>query len=426
MIQKTALLAHCLLLSFVLSVYSGGGAEESDSLPQTRMEYGRDWPRWRGPDGNGMIPYAEWNPQALAEEPKILWEAKVGNGYSSMTVKDGLLYTMGNSASEDTVYCLNAETGDEEWTYSYSAWAGEYPGPKATPTIDDGRLYTISQDGKLYCFDAANGKVVWNVEMRKDFGLRTPSWGYAGSPVVVDDLLILNAGRSGLALNKNNGKVVWSSESGTTGGYATPVIFDHEDIRYAAIFGQKALYLVNVRNGEPLASYPWITAYDVNAADPLISGNRIFITSNYGKGSVMLELKGNTLESIWQIGAMESHFSSSVLIDGYIYGHDGDARSSGTGNLACVDEQTGDVQWKQRLGMVSLIAIGDTLVIMDGAGSIILVKATPKAYTEIASALVLTFGDYTPTSWTPPVFANGRIYCRNMVGQLAAIDVGIE
>lgn len=421
--QKVAILASCLLLSFALSVFSLGGAEKGVSSTQAEIEYGRDWARWRGPDGNGKIPYADWNPMALTEEPEVLWEIKIGNGYSSIAVKNGLLYTMGNANKEDTVYCLDAETGDEVWTYSYSAFAGEYPGPRATPTVDDGRLYTISRYGNLYCFDAANGKVVWNVDIRKDFGCGTPSWGFTGSPVVVDNLLILNAGKAGLALRKKNGKEVWSSESGTTGGYATPVIFEHEGELYAAIFGQKALYLINVRSGDQLASYEWITSNYVNAADPLVIGKRFFISSNYGKGSAMLELKGNRLESIWQIKDMESHFSSPVLINGYIYGHDGDVNNAPSGDLVCVDEQTGDIQWEQNLGVVSLIAIGDTLIIMDGTGSIIMAEATPTAYSEIASSLVLTFGAYTPKSWTPPVFANGRIYCRNMVGQLMAIDV---
>lgn len=426
MIDKvaSALFAGCLLLSIALNAFSLGGEEKGSTSPtQTQIEYGLNWPRWRGPDGNGMIPHADWNPAAFTEEPRIVWEVNVGIGYSSIAVENGLLYTMGNASGEDTVYCLNAETGDEVWTYSYSASSGEYPGPRATPTIDEGRVYTLSQHGDLYCFDAADGEILWNKNIQKDFDLNKPTWGFAGSPIIVDDLLILNAGKAGLALKKKNGKKVWSSEPRTVGGYATPAIFEYEGSLYAAIFGARALYLVDVRTGKELASYGWVTEALVNAADPIVTGNRFFISSNYGKGSAMLELKGNTLEPIWKNKEIESHFSSHVLIDGYLYGHDGDVRNPSTGNLVCVEAQSGMVKWDQRMGMVSLIAIGSTLIIMDGTGILILAEATPTAYTEIASALVLSLDYYTANSWTPPVFAGGRIYGRNLIGQLVAIDV---
>jgi outer membrane protein assembly factor BamB len=341
----------------------------------------------------------------------------VGQGYASMAISDGLLYTLGNSGGEDTVFCLDAADGKVVWKYTYPARLGQYPGPRATPLVDEGRVYSLSREGHLYCFDAATGEVIWMRHIQNDFALFSPEWGFAGSPVAVADLLLLNAGVSGLALRKSDGEVVWSSPSMTIGGYSTPVLFDYEGSRYTAIFSQRALVVVEVQTGKVLGSYPWITRFDVNAVDPLVIENRIFISSGYGKGSVMLELQGNKLQPLWQNRSVASQVSSHIYIDGYIYGHDSDASMS-SGNLVCVDAETGESKWAERMGMLSVIAIGGRLVILDSRGVLHVAEATSEGYREIAQAKVLG-----RTTWTPPAFADGRIYVRNTMGDLVCIDV---
>ena len=421
---KILLLITAPYLLLVSSAIPAGGKAEPKDVAEPKAEIhpggtisGSEWPRWRGPNGDSIVREASWNPSALSGDPRILWKTNVGKGYSSMAISGGFLYTLGYADRKDTVFCLDAITGEVKWKHSYPSKPGQYIGPKATPTVDEGRVYTVSRGGDLFCFNAENGKVLWQKNIQNDFGLFAPNWGFAGSPCITGDLLVLNAGKSGLALNKINGKTIWASEAATRGGYATPVLFEYNDKQYAAMFGEKALYVVEVKTGKVLSSYGWVTGYDVNAADPLIIGNRIFISSNYGKGSAMLELRGDTLQPLWQNRKIASHFSSHIYLDGYIYGHDSDARRS-RGNLVCVDAKTGKAQWTERMGMVSIILIGRKLIILDGKGILHVAEATPTAFKETAKAKVLN-----RTNWTPPAFAGGRIYCRNIVGDVVSIDV---
>ena len=187
-----------------------------------------DWPRWRGPNGDGISPETDWNPKALENGPKIVWKKNVGMGYIK---------------GKDVVSCLEAETGKEKWQFSYPCELGQYSGPRATPCVDGDAVYTMSQEGDLHRFRAADGKVQWHINIVEAFKVYAPSWGFAGSPVVEGDLVILNAGVNGIAVDKKTGKKIWVSGSGA-GGYATPVMYDYEGKRHAAIFGQKALYAV--------------------------------------------------------------------------------------------------------------------------------------------------------------------------------------
>ena len=403
-------------------VLAGGGTEQKDGakrkaeLSPGDVISSSEWPRWRGPNGDSIVREASWNPDALSGDPKILWKADVGKGYSSMAISGGYLYTLGYSDRKDTVYCLNAANGEVKWKYTYSSAPSQYTGPKATPTVDEGRVYTVGRWGELFCFNAENGKVLWQKNIQSDFGLFAPEWGFAGSPCITEDLLLLNAGKSGLALDKKNGEAIWASEPATTGGYATPVVFDYKKTQYAAMFGEKALYVVEVQTGKQLASYGWVTGYDVNAADPLVVGNRIFITSNYGQGCALLELKGKKLVELWSNRDMAAHFSSPIYLKGYIYGHDADARYSG--NLRCLDAKTGETKWAERMGMVSIIVLENKLVALDGKGTLRVAEASPSGYTELARTRVLK-----RTNWTPPVFVDGRIYCRNVIGEIVCVDV---
>jgi len=404
------------------NVVAGGGTEQNNGVEQKAetspggVISSSEWPRWRGPNGDSIVREASWNPSALSGDPKFLWKANVEKGYSSMAISGGYLYTLGYADRNDTVYCLDAANGKVKWKHTYPSTPGQYTGPKGTPTVDEGQVYTVSRDGKVFCFEAENGKVLWQKDIQSGFGLFAPEWGFAGSPCITGDLLLLNAGKSGLALDKKNGKKIWTSEAATTGGYATPVVFEYKKTQYAAIFGQKALYVVEAKTGKVLSSYGWVTGYDVNAADPLIIGNRIFITSNYNKGCALLELKGNKLVELWSNRDMAAHFSSPIYLDGYIYGHDADARYSG--NLRCLDAKTGKTKWSERMGMVSIIVLENKLVILDGKGTLRVAEASPTGYTELTKAGVLK-----RTNWTPPVFANGRIYCRNVIGDIVCVDV---
>jgi outer membrane protein assembly factor BamB len=376
-----------------------------------------DWPGWRGPNRDGKTTEKDWNPAALANGPKIVWKVSVGKGYSSLAVRGQYLYTMGNSNNIDTVYCLDISSGQAIWSYSYPSSLGQYQGPRATPTIDGDYVYTLSRSGDLFCFNAKDGRVIWQTNIVDRFRARPPNWGFAGSPVIEGDLLILNAGVSGIALNKKTGKKIWSSKSGT-GGYATPVVYDYKGIKYAAMFGEKALYAVELETGKQVWSYPWRTRYDVNAADPLVFGNKIFISSNYGSGCALLEINDGKPQLVWKNRNMNSHFSSFIHIDGYIYGFDGHAGSS-KGYFRTLDIKTGNVVWEEQLGFGSLIAVNKNLIILNSRGDLFITQATPLSYREVSSASAVL----SRTCWTPPAYSKGRIYLRNNLGELICIDV---
>jgi outer membrane protein assembly factor BamB len=385
--------------------------------PLQTAAQGQDWPHWRGPDSNGVSVAETVNPAALLPQPKVLWTASLGVGFSSPSVKGGLVYCAGNVGGQDTVTCLDAETGRQVWKYSYACAVGSYPGPKATPTVEGNAVYTLSREGYLLALDASTGKVQWARHLVTDFGITRPDYDFAGSPVISGDLLILNAGRSGLALKKSTGARVWGGDGGS-GGYAAPVLAEMGGKQMVVIFGHRAVFGVAVRNGKVEWSFDWETGSDVNAADPVVMGHKVFVTSAYGKGSALYDVSGPKPLALWQNQAFATHFSSFVERDGYLYGIDGDARMPNAGSLRCVELRTGRIAWRAPLGFGSLIAGRDTLVVLTSSGSIVAADMSPLAYTERGRGS-LPRGQY----WTPPALAQGRLFIRGVRGDLFAIDV---
>ena len=376
-----------------------------------------DWPRWRGPDGNGITSESGWDPNAISDGLQVAWKAALGVGFSSVAISDGLVYTMGNTSGTDTVYCLDFGTGNVVWSYSYSSAAGSYPGPYATPAVEAGVVYTLSKHGHLFAFDAKTGDVRWSKNLMSDYRIRAPGWGISGSPIVVDDILLLNAGRSGLALDKRNGKKIWDSGSGP-GGHASPVVYTFEGKKYAAIFGSNAIYGVEIDRGKVAWSYPWTNSADVNAADPVIYNGKVFIASAYNKGSAVIDFSGKQPEKIWQGRVFNTHFSSFIAINGYIYGNDGDARQPNSGVFRCIELQTGKEMWSASLGFGSLIAAGDKLIMLNSQGGIFIARVDSGSYIELSRA-ALPRNQY----WTSPVLSHGRLFVRNMRGDLYCINV---
>lgn len=372
--------------------------------------YSDDWAAWRGPSANGISNERGWNSTAM----KVGWTKELGAGYSSVSVKGDRLYTMGHAEGEDTVYCLNAKTGEEVWVHPYPCETGRYKGPRATPVVDGANLYTTSRAGKVICLDAASGKVKWTTDVLEQTGNGNLRWGMASSPVIEGNLLLLNVGEAGVALEKTTGDIVWKSTG--TSSYATPVVFDHKGGRCAAIFSAPGLQIVAVDTGKKLASYEWKTKYDVHGADPLVVGDQIFISSGYDHGCALLDFSSGKLKKVWENDLMKNQFSSSVFIDGYIYGIDGQTKRKGY--LRCIDAKDGSEAWSMRIGFGSLIAADGKLIALGESGTLYVADASPDKYNEISQMET----GLRQLCWTPPVLANGMIYCRNDKGTLVAID----
>jgi outer membrane protein assembly factor BamB len=382
----------------------------------TSLAFATDWPQWRGPNADGISTETAWDPAALAAGPTVLWQVNVGAGHSSVSVRSTRLYTMGNQSNEDLICCLDAASGKEVWRSGYPSNPGDYGGPRATPVLHGDRVYAVGRWGHALCLDAEDGGIRWWKDLTK-LGAHLPTWGISGSPVVHGDAVIFNAATHGIALDAATGDTVWASPTGT-GGYASPVLLQRGGRACAAIFSKEALALIDAATGTSLLSHPWRTSYDVNAADPVVSGGSVFLSSGYGSGCALLDLSGSKPVEVWRNTKMRNHFSSSVLIDGHIYGIDG---NTGTGALTCLRLSDGELVWRQKGGFEALTAATGRLIAIDKQGDLIIAAATPAAYNEIARAHVL------PTKgakcWTAPVLSNGRIYCRNSLGDLVCVDV---
>lgn len=376
--------------------------------------FGADWPNWRGPNYDGISTETGWDSKAL-ENPDVVWTVDIGTGFSSVAVVNGRLYAMGNIDKEtDVVYCFDALTGQEKWRH-------EYPEPlepkyyeggcSATPTVYDGKVYTLSKKGLAFCLDAETGNVVW----QKMLPFNPPTWGFAGSVLIVGDKAVYNVGAAGLALNQENGDIIWQSDNDVS-GYATPVPYQRGNKACICIFGKNSVMGIDGETGKVLWSYPWETSYDVNAADPIISGDEVFITSGYNRGCALINISGPEPNLVWENKNMRSQMSGPVLIDGYLYGFDDN-------ELVCVNWKTGDLMWAEKAPKKgSLSAAGDKLIVIGEDGTLYIVKASPESCQAISSAKVLG-----GRCWAMPVMANGYIYVRDAAkktpGKLVCVDV---
>lgn len=379
-----------------------------------------DWPRFRGASADGISKEKNWLGAWPGGQPKSLWKKNVGTGFASMTVSGGKLFTTGHSGKEDRVYCLDAVTGAEAWSFAYAqSLDPKYyeGGPSATPTVDGGRVYVLGKQGDAICLDAATGKPVWSHNLHKEHGAELPDWGFASSAHIEGDLVIFNAGLSGIALRKDTGEKVWTSGKEAS-GYATPVPIMNDGKRALALFGAKQVFAVEPRTGKVLWQFPWVTDYDVNAADPVVSGDLLFLSSGYGKGGGVIRFGQGKALQVWFNTEVRAHFSSPVVIGGHVYGVDaqGGDRDS---KLKCLDLKTGKVVWQSPAASTgSLIAADGKLIWLTGAGELVVVEATPAGYRELARAQV-TGGK----CWTSPVLANGKVYVRNAKGDVVCVDV---
>ncbi len=373
-----------------------------------------DWPNWRGPNYNGISEESGWNANWPPEGPKVLWKNSIGIGFSNVAVSKGKVLAMGNTNNEDSVYCFDAETGKEIWkkTYSQALDPKWYEGGTlSSPVVDANKVYTVSKDGKAYCFDTETGKIVWNKDLLDELKIKRSTWGVSGSPLIIDKLAIYNIGSSGLALNKNDGSVVWQNGSGPS-GYSTPLPFNNK--KSIALSGEEGIFAVETQTGKQIWYHPWKTENEVIAADPLfIDENTLFVSSGYNKGCGLLKISGNTVSEVWTNKNIRNKMNGSVLWKENIYGVDEG------GKLVCIDVNTGNMRWSQEGFGQGCLGIADgKLLVMAEKGNLVVAEPSTQGYKVISQAKVLD-----GKCWTVPVLANGRIYVRNSKGDLLCLDV---
>jgi outer membrane protein assembly factor BamB len=378
-----------------------------------------DWPHWRGPDRTGISSESGWSAQWPASGPKVAWKAQVGLGFSSFVVSGGRAVTMGHADEKDTVFCFAADTGKELWKHSYPAELGDKyfdGGTTGTPTIDGERVYSLSRWGDAFCFNLSDGKVVWSKNVEKETGARIPDWGFTGAPLVLGDRLILNVGDAGLALDQKTGAIVWKSDP-KSAGYSTPLPLKSGDAPLAVLGSGQSYVAVDLRDGKEAWRIRWLTQYGVNAADPIVEGDRIFLSTGYGKGAALFKLGGAQPEQLWKSKALRTQLNAAVLYQGHLYGVDGDTTDKAS--LKCLELATGTEKWAHAgFGSGGIIVADGKIIGLSGSGELMVAPVSAAEFKPTSRAQVLG-----GKCWTAPVLAGGRIYCRNSRGDVVCVDV---
>jgi outer membrane protein assembly factor BamB len=399
---------------------------EAGTLIETTPPLAGDWPQWRGPSRDGVVSLPGMRTQWPSKGPKMLWQAECGEGYSGVSVAGGRAFTLsqGKNEGEEVVLCWDASTGKELWRREYPCPATAFKrdqglGPRSSPTLDGDRLYTVGVTGVLQCLDVANGNVHWRHELLGEFAARNPEWGVSFSPLIEDDLLIAMPGgpngNSLAAFNKRTGELAWKGGDDPA-GYSSPLAATLAGRRHVLCFMGNSLVSVAPNDGQLLWRYPWETAFQVNAAMPLVFSMRqadgqqadyVFLSSNYGKGCAVLRVVdggGGRLEArrVYESNQMGNHFNSSVRYKDHFYGfHEAE--------LTCMEVRTGRIAWKKKgFSKGSLLRVDDHLLILGELGQLALAEATPDAYQELASARLSR-----KKTWTPLTVADGKLYWRD-------------
>jgi outer membrane protein assembly factor BamB len=383
---------------------------------------GADWPAFRGPHHDGKSAEAITWPK---DGPRQVWKINVGIGHSAVSVVGDRAYTMGNTDGVDTVFSIDVATGKIVWTHAYpcneKVGIKDYDGPFATPTVANGVVYTLSRKGDVFALDARNGKVIWSRNIIQEDDVRPPGFGgLAGSPLILGDMLILNGSPGGLALDARTGKSLWKSGSGQ-GGHASPVPLRMGQKTYLAIHSPRALTIVDAADGKQVWTTERRQPIGVNAPDPVVDGTKVFVTAGRAFGGALFDVSGATTP-LWEQVGLSSHWHSSVLVNGFLFGPDGN-NSEGAGrsptSLRCLDWKTGEIKWTEpKLAFNGLIAVGGKLLVLTEVGDLVLAEASPDGYKELGSAHVIE-----GRAFTAPVFANGRAYLRNTKGDVVCVDL---
>jgi outer membrane protein assembly factor BamB len=373
-----------------------------------------EWFQWRGPNRDGHSAETGLLQAWPKSGPQLAWRAAgVGNGYSSFSTSGGRLYTLGARGSIEYVTALDRATGRKVWEYQngrrYQNDRGD--GPRSTPTVDGSRVFVFGGSGDLTCLDAATGKRIWTVNVVQKFGGVNPYWGYSESPLVVGDRILVNAGGSRasiVALSKADGSTLWQQHSDGA-GYSSPMLLRTGSLNQVIFFTESRTLAVDPRDGRLLWSYNKAANGTANIATPIIRGTRVFVSSDYGTGAALLEVRaaGNlaTANEIYFTRDMRNHHATSVLVGDYLYGYSSSI-------LTALAFDTGKTAWRDRaVGKGSLIFADGRLYLYSEDGVVGLAEASPAGYRE-HGRFTIPQQSGLPT-WSHPIIAGGLLIVRD-------------
>lgn len=390
------------------SVQSPGGVAE---LP---IEIGADdWPAFRGAKRDshllGVTFSSDWT-----TPPKKLWRNRVGLGWSSFTIVGDYFFTQEQRGEYEAVVCYRAQTGEEIWINSIKAHYDNRigPGPRSTPTYQDGKLYVQGATGIVQCIEAQTGTTIWKRDLTKDTKAKVPQWGFSGSPLIVGDAMIQNTGdkedSSVIAYDKATGDVLWKNGKGK-GGYSSPHFIQLADIPQVLVNNDFGIQSFTPDTGEVLWEHHWLVKSNPRVVQPLFTEDGgVLIGTAAGMGTRRLNLSHENdtwkVTEVWTTKRFRPYFNDYIIYEDYCYGFDGN-------RLMCIDVKTGEEQWKgdkRPGGQLLFVQDMELLLILTEKGEVMLVEAIPEQYTVVSQ-----FKAISGKTWNHPVIAYGKLYVRN-------------
>lgn len=396
----------------------------------------RDYPRFLGNGYWAEVRGVELETDWKAHPPRELWRREIGGGWSSFAIVGDYAVTQEQRGENELVTCYRLATGEPVWTHSdkarfdpadFQGSLGDI-GPRATPTIVGERIFTQGGTGIVNCLDARTGKVVWSCDTVETFDSQVTTWGKSGSPLVVDDMVVISVGTAGSGGTKQNecslvafdletGDVHWAAGT-RPAAYSSPVLAELAGERQIIIVNRSWVTSHRASDGEVLWEYPWADENDSNASvsQPVpLGGDRLFLSKGYGTGASLLKITRDpeghlTPEPLWKPAikrVMKTKFSNVLVREGCVYGLDDVL-------LSCIKLESGKLEWKKRrtpeFGYGQVMLVGNVILVLSETGELILVEAMPEKYVELASLQALNPDNVT---WNNPAFAPPYLVVRN-------------
>jgi outer membrane protein assembly factor BamB len=388
------------------------------------------WTQWGGPRRNFQTDASGLRDTWPAAGPRVVWKRPLGEGYSSPSVENGVLYTMYGKPREEVVLAANAETGKTIWevtnpmTFQSDAAPDMGNGPYSTPLIVGDRVFTTGVAGRLQCLDKKTGKLLWAQELWRDHKGSRLMYGYASSPIAFRDTVIVPVGGPGKALmafQQADGKVAWAkNDFGNV--YSSPLLIDLAGLEQLVTVLDGAVLAVNPHNGDPQWQVPFKANYSIAIAMPVWgAGNLIFVSAEYDAGAKVIELQRNGLQTkateLWSSPRLRLHNGNAMLIDGTIYFSSGGKGSQAI--LSAVDARSGKIHWQQRsIQKATFVWADRKLITLDQDGNLMIAHPSPGGFRISAQAPLLSH-----LSWTPPVLVGTRLYLRDR-RDMMSVDLG--
>jgi outer membrane protein assembly factor BamB len=386
--------------------------------------FAEDWPQFLGPRRDGSY-VGEISIQWPKEGPARTWQKEIGAGFAGPAVAQGKVFIFHRAGNEEQLDCLDAATGNVAWSNGYAATYrddfGFDPGPRAVPTVADGRVFTYGADGMISAVGVRTGTTLWRIDAKKEFASKKGWFGRAPSPLVVGDLALLNVGGDGaeiVALDVASGKLRWKTGN-DEGSYSSPIVAVL-DGRTNALFVTRHEFLgLDPANGKIFFQYPFgpTERASVTAATPLVDGNLVFLSGCYGAGSTAIRIENEKPVKVWSSDSvMLNHYATCVHRGNLLFGFDG--RQEQTPAFSCADWKTGKLLWrKENFGAGCVLIAGEHLLMLMETGELILADADGGAYKELQRAQILGSGGRAY-----PALADGFLYARGK-DKLVRVDI---